>query len=69
MGVDIHSAVDDTVIILPNDRTVSIPADIALEPPSGKYIRIASHIGLAFKHNIHVISGVIDFNYHKNIMV
>ena len=68
VGIDIYSAECDTKILQPKVVT-SIRTDLALEPPKGTYARIASRSGLAFKHNIHVVGGVIDPDYRGNVTV
>ena len=66
--MDLHSASTDRITILPN-TIVSIPTDIAMEPPEGTYICLASQSGLSFKYNIHVVGGVIDPDYRGNVQV
>lgn len=46
-----------------------IPLDIAMTPPPGTYIQIASRSGLAVKHYIDTKAGVIDSDYNGNITV
>lgn len=68
IGIDLHSASNNPIIIAP--KTIgSIPTDVAMEPPPGTYVRLASRSGLSFKYNLHVIGGVIDPDYRGNIMV
>ena len=69
VGMDLHSASIPEIIISPNGGTASIPTDLSMEPPPGTYVRIAPRSGMAFKHNIHVIGGVIDPDYRGNIKV
>ena len=68
IGIDLHSAFLKPITIAPNEIG-SIPTDISMEPPSGSYVRLASRSSLSFKHNIHVIGGVIDPDYRGNIIV
>ena len=68
IGLDIYSASTEPIIIEPN-CVASIPTDIAMEPPAGTYVRLASRSGLSFKHNVHVIGGVIDPDYRGNVQV
>ena len=68
IGIDLHSASNDPIVIEPNSIG-TIPTDIAMEPPPGTYVRIASRSGLSFKYNLHVVGGVIDPDYRGNVKV
>jgi dUTP pyrophosphatase len=46
-----------------------ITLDIAVTPPPGIYVQIASRSGLAVKQRIDVAAGVVDPNYTGNIQV
>ena len=59
IGINLHSAIPDTTIIPPNEIE-SIPTYLAVEPPPGTYVRLASRSSLSFKHNVHIVGGVID---------
>lgn len=65
-GYDLYST--ESGIIKPKERQL-IPTGIALEIPSGYYGRIAPRSGLAFKHGIDVMAGVIDSDYRGEIGV
>ena len=47
----------------------TLHTEISIEPPKGTYVRIAPRSGLAHKHQIHVLAGVIDKNYRGTIKV
>lgn len=65
-GYDLAAAVD--VSILPGDRAV-VRTGIAIAVPPGTYGRVAPRSGLAAKHGIHVLAGVIDEDYRGEIAV
>jgi dUTP pyrophosphatase len=65
-GYDLFAAKDDVVFA---QKRVLIPTDIALSIPSGYYGRIAPRSGLAYKHGIDVLAGVIDADYRGNLGV
>jgi len=65
-GYDLFAAKDD--VVFAQKRTL-IPTDIALSIPSGYYGRIAPRSGLAYKHGIDVLAGVIDADYRGNLGV
>ena len=55
--------------MIPPNEIVSIPTDLAVEPPPGTYIRLASWSSLSFKYNVHVVGGVIDPDYRGNVKI
>ncbi|KAI9590944.1 dUTPase-like protein [Syncephalis fuscata] len=59
-GYDLYAA--ETVELPPRKRR-EVNTDIAMEIPKGIYKRIASRSGLAAKHRINVLAGVIDTDY------
>jgi len=65
-GYDLFAAKDDVVFA---QKRALIPTDIALSIPSGYYGRIAPRSGLAYKHGIDVLAGVIDADYRGNLGV
>ncbi len=65
-GYDLYAA--DRVSILPGQRML-IKTDIALEIPDGYYGHICPRSGLALKHGIQVMAGIIDPSYRNNIGV
>ena len=64
-GYDLTSAVD--AIIPPNGR-LAVATGIAIGLPEGTYGRIAPRSGLAFKHGIDVLAGVIDRDYRGQVL-
>ena len=65
-GYDLLSPI---TIILPPYSTTNIPTNIAILPPQGTYMRVASRSGLAIKHNLEVTCGVIDPDFTNGINV
>lgn len=65
-GFDLAAAED--VVLLPGE-TKSIKTDLHLSFPSGTYGRIAARSGLAIKHSITVIAGVVDPDYTGNVAI
>lgn len=65
-GYDL-SSVDD-VTIPPRDRAI-VRTGIAIAVPEGTYGRVAPRSGLAAKHGIDVLAGVIDEDYRGEIAV
>jgi dUTP pyrophosphatase len=57
------------VIDIGSERRVLIPTDIALEIPVGYVGIIKPRSGLAYKHGLDVLAGVIDSDYRGNIGV
>lgn len=54
--------------VLPDSRAI-IPTGISLVIPEGYYARIAPRSGLAAKHGIDVLAGVVDSSYRGEIKV
>ena len=67
IGLDVHYSRPQ--ITIPPQQMVTLEADISIEPPKGTYVRIAPHSGLALKHQLDVLAGVIDTNYRGTIKV
>jgi dUTP pyrophosphatase len=65
-GYDLYSI--EAGVIKPKERQL-IRTGIALAIPSGYYGRIAPRSGLAFKHGIDVMAGVIDSDYRGEVGV
>ena len=63
-GLDLYSIEDIT--IEPKQRTLA-KTGLALAIPPGHYGRIAPRSGLAMKHGLDVLSGVIDSDYRGEI--
>lgn len=58
----------EELTIYPGRRAV-IPTNIAVACPSGTYMRIAPRSGLAVKHGIDTLAGVVDAGYRDGIGV
>ena len=65
-GYDLYST--DGFIIMPGHRVV-VTTGVAIELPSGTYGRIAPRSGLAVKHGVDVLAGVVDPDYTGEIKV
>ena len=65
-GYDLYALHD--YYVYPQERTL-VKTGIALEIPEGYYGRIAPRSGLAYKHGIDVLAGVIDSDYRGEIGV
>ncbi|MBI1968460.1 dUTP diphosphatase [Candidatus Woesearchaeota archaeon] len=65
-GMDLYS--DETINIQPGERKL-IPTGIAMAIPSGYVGLIWDRSGLAAKHGIKSMGGVIDANYRGEIKV
>jgi dUTP pyrophosphatase len=65
-GADLHSVED--YIIEPNSRCL-ISTGLKLQFPQNVYGRIAPRSGLALKHGIDVMAGVIDPDYTGEVKV
>lgn len=65
-GYDLYAAHDE--VVYPKNRKL-IRTNIAMSIPAGYYGRIAPRSGLAFKHGIDVLAGVIDSDYRGDVGV
>lgn len=65
-GLDIYSVED--VNILPGTRAL-VKTGISVAVEHGTYFRIAPRSGLAYKHGIDVLAGVVDSDYRGEIAV
>ena len=65
-GWDLYS--NESKTITPGGRAL-IKTDIAIALPHGTYGRVAPRSGLAVKHGIDVLAGVIDNDYRGNVGV
>ncbi len=63
-GLDLQSA--EETIIEPGQRKL-IKTGFAVQLPEGHYGRIAPRSGLAYKHGIDILAGVIDIDYRGDI--
>ncbi len=72
-GLDLYAHLtpvgdSSAIVIKPNERQL-IPTGLALEITPGYYGQIASRSGLAVKHGLIVIGGVIDSGYRGEVNV
>jgi dUTP pyrophosphatase len=65
-GYDIYAA--DNYIIPPGHREV-VGTGITVQLPPGTYGRIAARTGLAVKHGLDVLGGVVDPDYKDELKV
>ena len=65
-GVDLHSAYSLTILA---GRAAKVETDIRVLLPEGTYGRIAPRSGMAVRHSIDVLAGVVDRDYTGNIAV
>lgn len=65
-GLDLHCVED---IVIPAGKRASLPLGFALELPKGHVFLIKDKSGLALKHGITVLGGVIDSTYRGEVKV
>ena len=65
-GLDLSSV--ESVVIEPGDRAI-VATGLAVIIPNDTYLRIAPRSGLAAKHGIDVLAGVVDSDYRGEIKV
>ena len=65
-GFDLSSAMNAFV---PSGGRVVIKTDLMIACPEGTYARIASRSGLAVKHHVDCVAGVVDADYRGNVCV
>jgi len=65
-GADLFST--ENLMIQPGERK-TVGTGIAMEIPNGFYGRVAPRSGLASKHGIDVLAGVVDSSYRGEIKV
>ena len=65
-GYDLYST--DGYVVLPGHRVV-VSTGISVKLPSGTYGRIAPRSGLAVKHGLDTLAGVIDPDYADEVKV
>ena len=66
VGYDLFST--DNYVVLPGRRVV-VSTGITVQLPSGTYGRIAPRSGLAVKHGLDTLAGVIDPDYTGEVKV
>ena len=65
-GYDLYSPIDITI---PAHEQVTIPLNISISVPTTTYGRVAPRSGLAHKHSLDVMAGVIDSSYRGEVGV
>ncbi|KAF2674225.1 dUTP diphosphatase [Microthyrium microscopicum] len=65
-GYDIYSSTD---IVVPGRGKAVVDTDMSIAVPEGTYGRIAPRSGLAAKHSIDTLAGVIDADYRGPVKV
>lgn len=65
-GWDLHAYLDAPLTIAPWTRA-KIPTGIACTTPEGTYAQIAPRSGLADKHGIDTMAGVVDRTYRDEV--
>ena len=63
-GLDVFSPISLT--FQPGQIEV-VPLDLAIECPEHSYVRIAPRSGLAVKHGLDTLAGVIDSDFRGNV--
>jgi dUTP pyrophosphatase len=66
VGYDLFSV--DNYVVLPGRRVV-VSTGISIAVPSGTYGRIAPRSGLAVKHGLDTLAGVIDPDYTGEVKI
>ncbi|CAO2656586.1 Nn.00g053890.m01.CDS01 [Neocucurbitaria sp. VM-36] len=65
-GHDLYSAKE---MVIPARGRALVPTDISISVPVGTYGRVAPRSGLAYKHGIDTLAGVIDADYRGPVGV
>lgn len=65
-GHDLYSARD---VVIPARGRARVDTDISIAVPAGTYGRVAPRSGLAAKHGIDTMAGVIDADYRGQVGV
>lgn len=65
-GADLHST--EKLMIHPGERK-TVGTGISMEIPEGFYGRVAPRSGLASKHGVDVLAGVVDSSYRGEVKV
>jgi dUTP pyrophosphatase len=69
-GMDIHAAVDKTVVLKPGESAL-IPSGFSLEIPRGFEAQVRPRSGLALRHGVGILNapGTIDSDYRGELKV
>lgn len=65
-GFDLY-AIED-ILIQPRSQVLA-RTGLALQPPAGTYLRLASRSGLALRASVHVEAGVVDPDYRGEVKI
>lgn len=65
-GYDLHAC--DSVTV-PAGQWAVVPTGLAVRVPEGTYGRIAPRSGLAVKHGVDVLAGVVDADYTGEVKI
>lgn len=65
-GLDLYSSINITI---PAGERKTVKTDISVEIPLKHYGRIAPRSGLAVKHGIDVLAGVVDSDYRGEVLI
>jgi dUTP pyrophosphatase len=65
-GADLHCA--EYFVILPHER-ILVSTGMAIEIPPGYYGRVAPRSGLAVRHGIDTLAGIIDSDFRGELKV
>lgn len=65
-GIDIRASEEASI---PPLCRATVPTGVSLEIPEGYYGRIAPRSGLAHKHGLDVLAGVVDSSYRGEVKV
>ena len=63
-----YNASQDSIAIIAHSDIAVIPTDISIRFSHGTYAQLASQISMVINRNIQVIGGVINLDYHDNII-
>jgi dUTP pyrophosphatase len=69
IGLDLHACPEGHMVFIPPGGRCVVPTGIGIAVPQGWYGRLAPRSGLAVKHGIDVLAGVIDADYRGEIKV
>jgi dUTP pyrophosphatase len=69
IGLDLYAVPEGHVAYIPIGSRLAVPTGLAVAIPKGWYGRLAPRSGLALKHGIDVLAGVIDNDYRGEIKV
>jgi len=65
-GLDLYTV--EEIVLKPGDWA-AVPTGIAVEIPEGHFGLVKDRSGLALKHGLHCLAGVIDENYRGELKV